>query len=149
MTRTADAKEVRTVRCAIYTRKSTEEGLEQVNDEVLTVERVLAKTNGYKRGEVPLVATKVTMFVDLHDRLLYWCVCAWQEDFTGFVLDYGTFPEQRRHFYTLASATRTLERTFPGAGADGAIHAGLERLVSTRSTACSWTWATSPASSPT
>ncbi len=105
--------------------------LEQVNDEVLTVEQVLAKTNGYKRGEVPLAATKVTMFIDVHDRLFYWCVCAWQEDFTGFVLDYGTFPEQRRHYYTLASATRTLGRTFPGMGADGAIHAGLERLVST------------------
>ena len=70
------------------------------------------------------------MFIDVHDRLLYWCVCAWQEDFTGYVLDYGTFPDQKRGYFTMADATRTLGRAFPGMGTDGAIQAGLERLVS-------------------
>jgi hypothetical protein len=46
-------------------------------------------------------------------------------------MDYGTFPEQKRYGFTLATAKRTLGRAFPGAGSDGAIHAGLEKLVST------------------
>ena len=70
------------------------------------------------------------MFVDVHDRLLFYAVCAWEETFTGYVIDYGTFPEQRRSAFTLADATRTLGRAFPGAGVDGAIQAGLEQLVS-------------------
>ncbi len=105
--------------------------LEQINDEVLTVEQVCSKLNGYKRGSVPLSCTKLTMFIDVHNKLLFYCVCAWQEDFTGFVIDYGTLPDQKRYSFTLASASKTLGRTFPGTGIDGAIHAGLERLVST------------------
>ena len=102
---------------------------EQVSDERLTPEEVMEKTSGRPRGEVPKAATKVTMFIDVHDRLLYWCVCAWEEDFTGYVLDYGTFPDQGRGYFTMARARRTLGRKFPGMGADGAIQAGLEHLV--------------------
>jgi len=105
--------------------------LEQLNDDVLTPEQVMSKVNGYQRGQVPPACTKLTMFVDVHDKLLFYCVCAWQEDFTGFVIDYGTFPEQKRHHFTLANAPRTLGRAFQGMGTDGAIHAGLEKLVST------------------
>ncbi|MCG3181443.1 MAG: hypothetical protein BIFFINMI_03839 [Phycisphaerae bacterium] len=105
--------------------------LPQTSDAVLTVDQVTEKVNGYKRGDVPPAATKLTMFIDVHDRLLFYMVCAWEETFTGYVVDYGTFPEQRRSIFTLAEATKTLGRTFPGAGVDGAIHAGLEQIVST------------------
>jgi len=103
--------------------------LEQLADSALTVEQVCGKVNGYKRGEVPGAATRLTMFVDVHDKVLYYCVAAWAEDFTGFIVEYGTFPDQRRSFFTMADASRTLGRAFPGMGADGAIHAGLERLI--------------------
>ena len=43
---------------------------------------------------MPLAATRVTAFIDVHDKLLFYCVCAWEEDFTGYVIDYGTFPDQ-------------------------------------------------------
>jgi phage terminase large subunit GpA-like protein len=104
--------------------------LPQFGDQVLTMDGVMEKTNGYRRGEVPPACTKLTMFIDVHDRLLYYAVCAWEETFTGYLLDYGTFPEQRRSTFTLADATLTLGRAFPGAGVAGAIQAGLERLVS-------------------
>ena len=102
---------------------------DQLHDDVLTPEQVCEKGSGRPRGELPLACTKVTMFIDVHDRLLYWCVSAWQEDFTGYIIDYGTFPEQRRPYFTMADAQRTLGRAFPGMGTDGAIQAGLERLV--------------------
>ncbi len=105
--------------------------LEQFNDQILTPDQVCAKVSGHARGEVPGGCTKLTMFIDVHDKLLYYCVCAWQEDFTGHVIDYGTFPQQTRQGFTLASAPRTLGRAFPGHGTDGAIQAGLEKLVST------------------
>ena len=105
--------------------------LEQVSDDVLTVEQVCSKINGYQSGEVPLAATTLTMFIDVHNKLLFYCVCAWEESFTGYVIDYGIFPQQKRYSFTLANASRTLRRVFPGTGVDGAIHAGLEKLVST------------------
>jgi hypothetical protein len=104
--------------------------LPQTADGVLTVDQVLGKVNGHKRSEVPPTCTKLTMFIDVHDRLLFYAVCAWEEVFTGYVIEYGTFPDQRRSSFALVNASRTLGRTFPGTGVDGAIHAGLERLVS-------------------
>jgi len=91
---------------------------------------VCDKSNGRACREVPLACTKLTMFADVHNKLLYYAVCGWQEDFTGFVVDYGTFPEQSDRMFALDGARRTLGRTFPGVGPDGAIQAGLEKLVS-------------------
>ena len=99
-------------------------------EDVVTPEDVQGLYNGRKRGEIPLACTHLTMFADVHDKLLYWCVCAWQEDFTGYVVDYGTYPDQRRSHFTLRDARRTLARQSPGAGVEGAIQAGLEKLVS-------------------
>jgi len=56
-------------------------------------------------------------------------VTPWDDDFTGFVVDYGSFPDQQRAFFTLRDARVTLGRTFPKAGMEGAIRAGLDALV--------------------
>jgi len=102
---------------------------QQVDDLVLTPEKVAERFNGRRHGEAPLAANTLTMFVDVHDAVLFYCVCAWEEGFSGYVVDYGTFPDQKRTFYTLQDAKFTLGRMFPGAGVEGAIQAGLEELV--------------------
>jgi hypothetical protein len=99
--------------------------------DVLTVRMVCEKANGRLRREVPLACTKLTMFVDVHNKLLYFCVVAWQEDFTGFIIDYGTFPDQGERMFSLDGARKTLGRLHPGVGPDAAIKAGLEKLVAT------------------
>jgi hypothetical protein len=102
----------------------------ELRRDLLTVQTVCEKANGRQQREVPLACTKLTMFVDVHNKLLYYCVVAWQEDFTGFVIDYGTFPEQSDRMFSLDGARKTLGRTYPGTGQDGAIQAGLETLIS-------------------
>jgi hypothetical protein len=103
---------------------------EQFEDERLSADEVAEKITGRPRGEVPLAATRVTAFIDVHDKLLFWCVCAWEEDFTGYVIDYGTFPDQKRLYFTLRDATHTLAASFHGAGKEGAVQSGLEKLSS-------------------
>lgn len=95
----------------------------------LTVAQVLIKTDGRARGTVSGESTRLTAFIDVHDQLLFYVVCAWREDFTGAVVDYGSFPEQPTSLWTMTGATRTLAKQFPAAGLDGAIQAGLEALV--------------------
>lgn len=102
---------------------------EQVGDDLLTPAKVAAKVNGRKRGVVPLAAVHLTAYVDVHDRVLFWCVCGWQADFTGYVVDYGTHPEQGRRWFVLRTAARTLRQVHPGRGDDGAILAGLKAVV--------------------
>lgn len=98
-------------------------------DQILTVEQIFGKLNGFERGKVPPNSTKITMFIDLHKDVLYYVVCAWEEFFTGYVIDYGTFPDQHRSYFTLLDAPYKLGDVYPGAGVDGAIGAGLEGLV--------------------
>lgn len=97
---------------------------------MLTPDQVAERINGRPRKQVPLECTRVTAFVDVHDKLLYYVVCAWAEDFTGYVIDYGTYPDQKRSLFSLRDAKKTLGDLMPGAGVEGAVQAGLKELVS-------------------
>ncbi|MBL7221019.1 MAG: hypothetical protein ISS69_12950, partial [Phycisphaerae bacterium] len=113
---------------AFFAEYQNEPVLEQEED-VLTPDQLAEKFNGRKQSEIPLACNRVTMFIDVHDKLLFYVVCAWEDDFTGYVVDYGTYPDQRRSYFTMRDATRTLGRLTQGVGKEGAIQAGLEKLV--------------------
>jgi len=101
-----------------------------VEDEgLLSADQIAEKVNGMKRGEVPVGATQLAMFIDVQGKLLFWLVAAFEEDFTGYVLDYGAYPDQKRPYFTLRDAQRTLTGVAKGAGLEGAIYAGLELLT--------------------
>lgn len=97
--------------------------------EALSVETISGKTNGMKRGEVPVAVNHVTMFIDIQAALLFYVVCGWEEDFSGVVLDYGAYPDQRRPYFTLRDAKQTLQTVHKGTGQEGAIYAGLTALT--------------------
>jgi len=101
-----------------------------VEDEgLLTADQIAGKLNGMKRAEIPVGVTHLTMFIDVQGKLLYWVVAAFEEDFTGYVVDYGAYPDQRRAYFTLRDAQRTLQLAAKGTGLEGAIYAGLEHLT--------------------
>ena len=107
---------------------------EEADDDLLTADQIAAKTNGMTRGEVPIGCTHVTMFIDVQAKCLFWLVAAWEDDFTGYVLDYGTEPDQKSasgSYFTLRDIRRTLAAASPRAGLEGAIYGGLERLTET------------------
>ena len=99
------------------------------DDDLMSADQIAAKTNGYRRGEVPIGAAHLTMFIDVQQKALFWLVAAWEDDFSGYVIDYGTEPEQNLAYFTLREVKRTLQRVAPRAGLEGAIYAGLERLT--------------------
>lgn len=61
--------------------------------------------------------------------MLFYAVCAWTDDFTGYVIDYGTYPDQLRRYFTLRDSARTMAAELPVAGVEGVIHVGLEKLA--------------------
>ena len=81
-----------------------------------------------KRGIVPQGHTKVTAFVDVQDRLLYWLVASWSESFGGHVVAYGTYPDQGASHFEAQTAKRTLAQAAKGAGFEAALRAGLDEL---------------------
>lgn len=94
----------------------------------VTPAQMVQRVSGAGVGQVPASATIITCGIDVHDEILYWCVCAWEPDFTGQVIQYGTFPEQPTRWFRQSSPTRLMSREFPGQDKDGVIQAGLERL---------------------
>jgi hypothetical protein len=97
--------------------------------EALSAEAIAEKLNRLERGAIPLGVTKLTMFVDVQQTVLFYLVVGWERDFTGYVADYGTFPDQQRAYFTLRDVRRTLAHVAPTAGLEGSIYAGLEALV--------------------
>ena len=102
---------------------------EQADDDLLTADEIAAKVSGLRRGEVPIGCTHLTMFIDVQAKALFWLVAAWEDDFTGNVIDYGTEPDQKAAYFTLRDIRRTLALAAPRAGLEGSIYAGLERLT--------------------
>jgi len=104
--------------------------VEAEGEDMLTPDQIAAKVNKHARRVVPVGANYLTMFIDVQQRLLFYAVAVWEDDFTGYVIDYGTYPDQRRAYFTLRDARRTLATAKRGAGLEGSIYAGLEALTS-------------------
>ena len=99
------------------------------DDSLLSVDGICAKINGLVRRRVPLKCDRLTMFVDVQKVLLFYVVIAWAEDFTGAIIDYGSWPDQHRHEYSLADANPSIQTLFPKAGFEGALYAALSALT--------------------
>ena len=98
-------------------------------DEQLTVDGIVNKLNGHAQRTVPVSANHVTMFIDVQKTLLFYVVCAWDDDFTGYVIDYGAWPDQRRRYFTLGEANPTLQAKFQRSGLEGCLYGGLKALT--------------------
>ena len=99
------------------------------DDSLLSVDEICAKINGLARRRVPLKCDRLALFVDVQKALLFYVVIAWAEDFTGAVIDYGSWPDQHRHEYSLADANPSIQTLFPKAGFEGALYAALSALT--------------------
>ena len=92
-------------------------------------EMVYARLNNLKRREIPGDAIHLTAMIDVHADLLYYMVCAWSENFTGYVVDYGAFPDQKKRMFTLRGAAPSIRSKFPGYGIEEATYAALDELT--------------------
>jgi hypothetical protein len=114
---------------AFFAEYQNEPIVEEIGEEMLTAEQIAAKLNGYRPGEIPIGCNHLTMFIDVQQKVLFWMLCAWEDNFTGYIVDYGAWPEQRRAYFTLRDVHSTLGRATPGAGLEGQIFGGLEKLT--------------------
>ena len=114
---------------AFFAEYQNEPIVETEGEEMLSAEEIAAKTNGYARGALPIGCNHLTMFIDVQQKALFWMLCGIEEDFTGSILDYGTWPDQRRDYFTLRDMRRTLQQAKPKAGLEGAIYHGLETFT--------------------
>lgn len=103
---------------------------ENIGDEtVLSADFIAGKLNGIRYLTIPLDATCLAMFVDVQKPALFYVVMAFSDTFSGYVIDYGTYPEQQSRRYTLASLRTKLSDVFPNAGLEGQLYSALNHLL--------------------
>ena len=93
-----------------------------------TISEIVAKTTKWRRNRIPDDASILTCYVDVQKKCLYYLVLAIDQEYAGSIVDYGTFPKQSSHYFTLGQLHKTLQRQFPGRGTEAAIRLGLEAL---------------------
>lgn len=98
-------------------------------DDLLTAPQIMTRLSLVKRRVVPLDVDHLVAHIDPHKRLLYWTVCGFSAGYRGYVVDYGTWPEQPVPYFTLRDARVTLADIYPKATEEGAIRKGLEDLT--------------------
>ena len=95
----------------------------------LTDEQIANKMTAHGRGVIPARSEVVTAFVDVGKSLLHWTVVAWENGFTGQVIDYGVYPDQGTMNFDSATASRTIAKAHPGTGFEAALYAALSKLI--------------------
>ncbi len=94
----------------------------------LEAHEIAAKVNNLKQDVAPAEATKLVAFIDVHKDLLYYVVAAFEDNFTGYIVEYGTYPKQRRRYFKLKNAKPTLGDAHPGS-VESSVYDGLNDLV--------------------
>lgn len=90
---------------------------------------ISGKLNNTPRGTIPPTATRLTAAIDVQKRVLYWVVTAWEENYTGYVIDYGAWPKQRLPYFTLAEVDHDIAKATGIQGLEGQIYAALTALT--------------------
>ena len=98
-------------------------------EEIMSIDAICQKINGLPHNKVPLACDRMTLFIDVQKALLFYVVTAWAENFTGSVIDYGSWPDQHRREFSLADANPTIQSEFPRAGLEGGLYAALTVLT--------------------
>lgn len=101
---------------------------EELSTGQLKADDIEKRTNNIARLVVPQHCTKLTAYIDCQQKCLFYTVVAFADNFSSAVIDYGSYPDQRKKYFTLAEVQHTLQRTHPG-GIEASLHAGLKRLT--------------------
>lgn len=91
----------------------------------LSADYISKRSNRLPRGTAPPDATRLTAFIDVGGKVMYWAIVAWSEKFAGSIIDYGTNPKQTRAYFTAADARPSLVEQFPTHDETARVFAGL------------------------
>lgn len=101
-----------------------------VDSIIVDARTIRSRVNGLDRGVVPDRAQKLTAFADVHKEIIYWLVSAWDEELTGWIVDYGTFPKQATGYFGNTDAMlNKIGSIYPDYGVDGSIQAAILATV--------------------
>lgn len=97
--------------------------------DLLPVATVARLMNDYERALVPPGCRTLTIGIDVHKRLLYYSILAISDQFHVYLVDYGTWPEQKRRSFLLRTARPTIQSELPDLGEEEQIKTAIFTLL--------------------
>lgn len=102
-----DGEEVFAAECQSEPIKA-DAGLEQ-----LKAADIIYKLSGLAHREVPKDAARITCYIDTQDESFWYVVIAWTNNFVGFVIDYGVWPEKNSRDGSKKKLRLSLSQKYP------------------------------------
>ena len=88
--------------------------LDKVDDELISDTAIMQRVHTETRGNIPVEADRLTAFIDIQKECLFYTVAAWRADhFTGWVVDYGAYPDQGTNNFRYSQAKKTFGKLWP------------------------------------
>jgi phage terminase large subunit GpA-like protein len=91
------------------------------DQELMTADEIASKLSNYDRRAIPEACDTLVAFVDVQKNILFFVIMAFEESGSGYVIDYGTYPDQRRAYYT----KRDIKKSYLAADVRGGFEAKL------------------------
>ena len=101
------------------------EPVEVQEDSGISEKEITEKVSGLPRGVVDDDASKLVAFVDVQKEALFYVVCCFENDYTGHIIDYGAWPDQKTTNFSYMSLRDSIGKRFPGLGLEDALKAAL------------------------
>ena len=105
------------------------EPLESSEDDTLTEDEITQRISQLPRSVLPDGVDKVTAFIDVQKNAPYYVVCAWKENFQGWVVEYGSWPDQKTVNFRYKQIKKTIEKCFPGQSLEVQLKLALDDCV--------------------
>jgi len=96
--------------------------------QLMTKEQIANKLSKYDRNLVPEGCEKITAFIDVQQKVLFYVVIAWEPNATGYIIDYGTFPDQGKDHFTKQNIKKTYLANPIGGGFEAKLYAAVQGL---------------------
>ena len=101
----------------------------------LRPEEIQRQVVGVQKGMIPEECDIITAAIDISEKVLWWNIVAWsRRDFTGHIVKYGVYPDQKSRHITLSTVRRTIRQRHPGDFRSALIKALDETIDSIAST---------------
>jgi len=97
---------------------------------MLTVDEIKNKQSTYQRLQVPDTAAYLTCHIDVHKEILYYSLVAWSQNFSGTVIDYRAWPDQKRRVFLHRDTKPGLSDVSSLKSEEERIYEGLDNLKS-------------------
>jgi hypothetical protein len=101
----------------------------QADDSILGEKEICDRVGITAKGQLQEHTDQLVGFIDVQKEMLFWSVVAWRSDFTGTLVEYGAWPQQRGNNFKLSTARKTLSKLYPADSLEVRLTKALKDLV--------------------